>query len=103
MAPKPPAGKPASKQRAKPALKSRKRGVAALEHDAGAAAIIPALGGPTGRVDRADRVAAGRELRKAVPRSAHGEWQPAPDRPDPVAVLVEQGESRVPELLPIRY
>ncbi len=92
-----------ARPRAKPTLKSRKRGVTALEHDAGAAAIIPALGGPTGRVDRADRVAAGRELRKAVPRAAHGEWQPAADRPDPVAVLVEQGKSRVPELLPIRY
>src|SRR5207245_6116786 len=38
-----------------------------------------------------------------VPRDAHGDWQPAPDRPDPVEVLVAQGESRVPELLPIRY
>jgi uncharacterized protein (DUF2252 family) len=57
----------------------------------------------TGNVDRADRTGAGRALRKEVPRSSHGEWQPAANRPDPVAVLEEQGASRVAELLPIRY
>ena len=46
---------------------------------------------------------AGRALRKDVPRSSHGDWQAAADRPDPVAVLEAQGKSRVPELLPIRY
>src|SRR5437763_1574254 len=46
---------------------------------------------------------AGRALRKEVPRSSHGDWEAAADRPDPVAVLVAQGESRVSELLPIRY
>ena len=50
-----------------------------------------------------DRIDAGRAFRKEVPRSSHGDWQPAADRPDPVAVLVAQGTSRVPELLPIRY
>jgi uncharacterized protein (DUF2252 family) len=68
-----------------------------------AAAATEALGGVTGTVDRADRHAAGRALRKDVPRSSHGDWQPASDRPDAVAVLVQQGESRVAELLPIRY
>jgi uncharacterized protein (DUF2252 family) len=38
-----------------------------------------------------------------APRSSHGSWEPAPDRPDPVALLEEQAESRVPELVPIRY
>jgi uncharacterized protein (DUF2252 family) len=38
-----------------------------------------------------------------VPRAVHGEWKPAGDRPDPVAVLEAQGETRVAELLPIRY
>ena len=82
---------------------SAKRGVAALERVAGAAAATGALGGATGVVDRADRTGAGRELRKEVPRSSHGDWEAAADRPDPVAVLVAQGKSRVPELLPIRY
>jgi uncharacterized protein (DUF2252 family) len=49
-----------------------------------------------------ERQEAGRAARKEVPRSAHAEWSPAPDR-DPVAVLTAQGETRVAELLPIRY
>ena len=42
-------------------------------------------------------------MRARVPRSVHGEWQPAADRPDPVALLEEQAASRVPELVPLRY
>ena len=38
-----------------------------------------------------------------APRSSHGSWEPAPNRLDPVALLEEQAESRVPELVPIRY
>jgi len=45
----------------------------------------------------------GRAARELVPRGVHGEWQPAPDRKDPVGLLEEQGASRVPELVPIRY
>ncbi len=45
----------------------------------------------------------GRAARGRVPRSAHGDWVPAADRPDPVAVLQAQAASRVPELVPIRY
>jgi Uncharacterized protein conserved in bacteria (DUF2252) len=60
-------------------------------------------GGATGGIDRADRIAAGRSLRKEVPRSSHGDSEPAEDRPDPVAVLEAQGKSRIAELLPIRY
>ena len=37
------------------------------------------------------------------PRALQGEWAPAKDRPDPVSVLEVQGESRVQDLLPIRY
>jgi uncharacterized protein (DUF2252 family) len=51
----------------------------------------------------AERAAHGKAARADVPRSAHGEWQPAPERPDPVALLEEQAASRVPELVPIRY
>ena len=49
------------------------------------------------------RVARGRAARVVAPRSAHGRWTPAPDRPDPVALLEEQAASRVPQLVPIRY
>ena len=45
----------------------------------------------------------GRAARRASPRSAHGDWAPAPDRPDPVAVLEAQAATRLPELIPIRY
>ena len=51
----------------------------------------------------AERAARGKAERKLVPLSAHGEWQPSSDRPDPVSLLEEQATSRVPELVPIRY
>jgi uncharacterized protein (DUF2252 family) len=40
-----------------------------------------------------------------VPRSAHAEWaaSASADRRDPIAILIEQGKSRIQELLPIRY
>ena len=56
-----------------------------------------------GPLRRAERRAEGRALRLRVPRSAHGEWAPTDDRPDPVAVLAAQAASRVPELVPIRH
>jgi hypothetical protein len=49
------------------------------------------------------RVARGRAARREVPRSAHGRWEPSQDRPDPVGLLEEQAQSRVPELVPVRY
>ena len=50
-----------------------------------------------------DRVARGKAARTAAPRSSHGKWKPMAGRPDPIALLQEQAESRVPELVPIRY
>jgi uncharacterized protein (DUF2252 family) len=43
----------------------------------------------------------GKASRSAVPRSAHGEWEPAAR--DPLPILAAQDASRVPELVPIRY
>ncbi len=54
-------------------------------------------------VTPADRAARGKDARAAVPRSSHGAWEPAADRPDPIALLEAQAASRVPELVPIRY
>jgi uncharacterized protein (DUF2252 family) len=51
----------------------------------------------------AERQARGLAARREAPRSSHGRWEPAPDRPDPVALLEEQAESRVPQFVPIRY
>src|SRR5262249_53943553 len=38
-----------------------------------------------------------------VPRSSHAEFQPSSARVDPIALLEQQAETRVPELVPIRY
>jgi hypothetical protein len=45
----------------------------------------------------------GKESRKKAPRSAHGDWQPAADRPDPIALLQAQDEGRLQNLVPIKY
>jgi Uncharacterized protein conserved in bacteria (DUF2252) len=50
-----------------------------------------------------ERVAHGRAARAQVPRSSHGEWSAAPNRPDPVDQLLEQAKTRVPDLVPIRH
>jgi uncharacterized protein (DUF2252 family) len=55
------------------------------------------------RLSVQERVARGKEGRGRAPRSIHGRWEPAADRPDPVALLEEQATTRVPELVPIRY
>ncbi len=51
----------------------------------------------------AERAARGKAARSEVPRSSHAVFDPPAHRPDPVALLESQAESRVPELVPIRY
>jgi uncharacterized protein (DUF2252 family) len=51
----------------------------------------------------AERRALGREARKAAPRASHGAWAPAPDRPDPIALLRAQDDDRMTDLVPIRW
>ncbi len=63
----------------------------------------PALASRNRQLSLEERRARGRAAREAVPRSLHARWAPAADRPDPVTLLEEQAESRVPELVPIRY
>ena len=50
-----------------------------------------------------DRRAKGAEWRKQVPFAAQTEWKPSANRADPVETLIEQGKSRIPDLLPVRY
>ncbi|PRY68988.1 uncharacterized protein (DUF2252 family) [Glaciihabitans tibetensis] len=50
-----------------------------------------------------DRRALGREARALTPRSSHGGWQPPAGRADPVLLLEEQADTRIAELIPIRY
>jgi uncharacterized protein (DUF2252 family) len=64
-------------------------------------ATVPAIGGLHRSVD--ERIAIGKAARKAVPRSAHGAWDPAQRTHDPIALLQQQAEARVPELVPIRH
>jgi uncharacterized protein (DUF2252 family) len=45
----------------------------------------------------------GRAARRVVPRGGQAEWAPAPDRPDPIDLLVAQARDRIPDLMPIRY
>jgi uncharacterized protein (DUF2252 family) len=61
-----------------------------------AAATVPHL-------SVAERVARGKAARAEVPRSSHASFEPAPHRADPVRVLERQAQTRVPELVPIRY
>ena len=50
-----------------------------------------------------ERVARGKAARAEVPRSRHGEYEAPGDRADPVDLLEAQAQTRVPELVPIRY
>ena len=50
-----------------------------------------------------ERTALGRSARARTPRRSQGDWAPATNRPDPVAILEEESATRVPELVPIRY
>ena len=49
----------------------------------------------TSRVERRE---VGRELRKQAPRSSHGSWEPASDRPDPISLLQQQDQGRLQHL-----
>lgn len=46
---------------------------------------------------RAERSEQGKEYRITVPRKVHGDWAPAPDRPDPIALLRAQDDGRLPD------
>jgi len=51
----------------------------------------------------AERVALGKAARAQVPRSNQATYERLSSRPDPIALLQGQEESRVPELVPIRH
>ena len=57
---------------------------------------------PEGRTP-SERAAWGRSIRVEVPRGTLRGWQAAPERPDPVALLLSQSAVRVPDLVPIRH
>lgn len=51
----------------------------------------------------AESSAFGKAKRTDTPRQAHASWVAAPDRPSPISLLKEQEQSRLPELIPLRY
>ncbi len=58
---------------------------------------------PGGHLTIDERSAVGKAARTAAPRAEHEVWEAPAGRPDPVALLESQAESRVQELVPIRY
>jgi uncharacterized protein (DUF2252 family) len=56
-----------------------------------------------GHLTPAERAVRGKAARAEVPLESHAAFDPPPDRPDPIALLEEQAETRVPELVPVRY
>src|SRR5271168_1679287 len=50
-----------------------------------------------------ERRARGKALRQRVPWQDHGSWEPPEGRRDPVDLLCESNEARLPHLIPIRF
>ncbi|MCA0301289.1 MAG: DUF2252 domain-containing protein [Proteobacteria bacterium] len=50
-----------------------------------------------------ERMAAGKALRKTVPRQAHRTFDPGRDRTDPIEILERQNATRAAKLVPVRY
>jgi uncharacterized protein (DUF2252 family) len=50
-----------------------------------------------------ERRVRGRALRDRSARKDHAAWTPNPNRRDPIEILIEQGEGRLQDLLPLRY
>jgi uncharacterized protein (DUF2252 family) len=44
-----------------------------------------------------------KSLRGTISRSSFGNWKPAGDRPDPLAILAAQERDRIPALIPVRH
>lgn len=58
---------------------------------------------PEDKLSPGESKARGKELRNKVTREEQGKWAPPENRPDPIALLEEQGKSRLQDLLPLRY
>ena len=55
------------------------------------------------RPSRAELVAQGKAMRGKCPRSSHAAWNPPHTRPDPVELVAQSNEGRLPELIPLRH
>src|SRR5260221_14412914 len=57
----------------------------------------------TPRPTRAELYAMGESLRNTCPRSSHGVWKVPHDRPDPVRLIKDADQGRIPELVLLRH
>ncbi len=55
------------------------------------------------RLSRDESRAMGKALREKCQRTDHTLWEPADNRPDPVALMEESNQGRMPHLIPIRH
>ena len=63
----------------------------------------PRVETPNSRRARAERLAIGKSLREACPRTSHAAWKASAGRPDPIDLVRKADEGRVPDLLPLRH
>ena len=52
---------------------------------------------------QAELAAMGKALRDKCPLGSHAEWKPPRDRPDPVRLIEQSDQGRIPELVPLRH
>ena len=72
-----------------------------LERGDGASSVVHSF--TAKRPSVAERLEAGKALRKTVPRSSHAAYVQHRDRADPIDILERQNSTRVPKLVPVRY
>ena len=49
------------------------------------------------------KIELGKTIRKEIPRAIHAEYQSSRSRRDPVSIIMEQDQTRIQELVPIRH
>src|SRR6516225_5994858 len=64
---------------------------------------VPLLGVDAPRPTVRDRLDEGKTLRTKVPRLSHAGWTRPDGRPDPIEVLKQTDQGRLPDLLSMRY
>jgi uncharacterized protein (DUF2252 family) len=52
---------------------------------------------------RVERYAIGKQLRTACPRTFHATWKVPPSRPEPVDLIMESDQGRIPKLIQLRH
>jgi len=56
-----------------------------------------------GQLTPEERAVRGKAARAEVPLESHAEFDPPPNRPDPISLLEAQAQTRLPDLVPVRY